>query len=77
MNLIDPQDEVVEVSGGRVLDGDWVELEGGILRTEFEGACGEAYVGAQRLIPARGAIQYKTYRLPKYWVTHQVIARLG
>ena len=34
-------------------DGDWIELDGGILRTEYEGACGEAFVGAQRLIPAR------------------------
>ena len=50
---MDPQDEEVAISGGRVLDGEWVELEGGILRTEFEGACGEAFVGAQRLIPAR------------------------
>ena len=40
------------------MDGGWVDLEGGILRTEFEGACGEAYVGAQRLIPAREAIHY-------------------
>ena len=35
------------------MDGDWIELEGGILRTEFQGTCGEAFVGAQRLIPAR------------------------
>ena len=45
--------EDVAVSGGLVLDGDWTEEEGGIRTTTFQGSCGEAYVGAQRLVPAR------------------------
>ena len=66
-----PQDEEVAVSGGRVMDGEWVELEGGVLRTEFEGACGEAFVGAQRLIPARspnleGVVPNQNTALPPY-----------
>ena len=45
--------EEVAVSGGKVLDGEWEEGEGGVMTTTFEGTCGESFVGVQRLMPAR------------------------
>ena len=48
-------EEEVAVSGGMVLDGEWIEDGSGIRTIKFEGSCSEAYVGSQRLIPARSA----------------------
>ena len=36
------------MSGGLVLDGGWMEEEGGIKTVTFEGSCGEAFIGAHR-----------------------------
>ena len=47
------EEEEVAISGGLVLDGEWVDEEGGIKTITFEGSCGEAFIGTQRLVPAR------------------------
>ena len=40
------------ISGGMIINSGWTE-NGGIKKTTFQGSCGEAFVGAQRLVPAR------------------------
>ena len=35
-----------------ILNSGWTE-SGGIKKTTFQGSCGEAFVGNQRLVPAR------------------------
>ena len=40
------------ISGGTILNSGWTE-NGGIKKTTFQGSCGEAFVGEQRLVPAR------------------------
>ena len=47
------EDDEVIISGGLVLDGEWTEEEGGIKTMTFQGSCGEAFVGQQRLVSAR------------------------
>ena len=46
-------DDETAISGGLVLNGEWTEEGGGIRTTIFQGSCGEAFVGAYRLLPAR------------------------
>ena len=45
-------DEEVSISGGLVLDGEW-SVVGEIKSRTFQGSCGEAFAGSQRLVPAR------------------------
>ena len=47
------EEETVAISGAIPLNGEWTEDDGGIFTTTFEGSCGEAFVGNQRLVPAR------------------------
>ena len=44
--------EYLLISGGTILNSGWTE-NGGIKKTTFQGSCGEAFVGEQRLVPAR------------------------
>ena len=44
--------EYLSISGGTILNSGWTE-NGGIKKTTFQGSCGEAFVGEQRLVPAR------------------------
>ena len=62
------QEEEVTLSGGVLLDLDWQQQDGNILSGEFEGECGELYLGEFRMLKAR-APNIANYGVNKHFST--------